>query len=265
MTRNVTGLALFPIVIDVAIAEFLAVRNLVFVMGFLVFVDLILLVSINSAVSRRDRRYSSIRKGLIPLAEPEIVETARIILAKFGISQADIYLTKSDSFRGPPALTVGISRPSLWFSDRMLKELSPSEVGEIIGHELAHLVKRHRIKILLIGLLYTLTGIDLAVFTTSRILPAPALFPVAGLALTFASYTLVVPYARREFEFDADEIAARVLGNPDELASALLKVNGMLSRPSNLDTSGWRKWTASHPPISERVSKLRQLPRRNSP
>jgi Zn-dependent protease with chaperone function len=264
LTRIVTALGLFPVTMDVVMAELLASRNLVFVIAFLVFVDLILLVSFISAISRRDRTYSSIRKSLIPLAEPEIIETARIVLAKFRISRIDIYLTKSDSFRGPPALTVGISRPSLWFSDRMLEELSPSEVGGIIGHELAHLVERHRIKTLLIGLLYTLTGLNLAFFTTSGILPLPDLFLIAGLVLIFASYTLVVPYVRREFEFDADEIAARVLGNPDELASALLRVNGMLNRPSQLGMRGWRKWTASHPPMSERVSKLRELSSRNS-
>jgi len=264
LTRIVTALGLFPVAMNVVMAEFLASRNLFFVIAFLVFVDTILLISFIPAVSGRDRGYSAIRKSLIPLSEPEIVETATIILAKFGISRIDIYLTRSDSFRGSPALTVGISRPSLWFSDRMLKELSPSEIGEIIGHELAHLVKRHRIQILLIGLLYTLTGLNLVVFTTSGILPLPDLFLIAGLVLAFASYALVVPYVRREFEFDADKIAARVLGNPDELVSALLRVDAMLNRPGHLGTRGWRKWTASHPPMSERVSRLRQLSSRNS-
>jgi len=160
-------------------------------------------------------------------------------------------------------LTVGTSRPSLWFSDRMLKELSPSEVGEIIGHELAHLVERHRVKILLIGLLYTLTGLNVITFTTSGILLLPDLVLISGMSLIFAGYVLVVPYARREFEFEADEIAARILGNPDELASALLRVEGMLNRSSSEGMSIWRKWGASHPPMSERISRLRQLSSRN--
>jgi len=265
LTKIVTALGLFPVALNVLIiGELLASRSQVFVIAFLVFADVILLISFVSAISRRDRRYSRFRKNLTPLAEPAIIETAKTVLEKFSTSRIDIYLTKSDSFRGPPALTVSISRPSLWFSDRVVRELSPSEVGEIIGHELAHLVKRHRIKILLIGLLYTLTGLNLIVFTTSRILPLPDLFLIAGLVLTFASYALVVPYVRREFEFDADKIAARVLGNPNQLVSALLRVDGMLNRPSHLGTRGWRKWTASHPPMSERVSRLRQLSSRNS-
>ena len=265
MTKIVTALGLFPVALNVLIiGELLASQSQVFVIAFLVFADVILLISFVSAISRRDRRYSRFRKNLTPLAEPAIIETVKTVLEKFRISRIDIYLTKSDSFRGPPALTVGISRPSLWFSDRVVRELSPSEVGEIIGHELAHLVKRHRIKILLIGLLYTLTGLNLIVFTTSRIWPLPDLFLIAGLVLIFASYALVVPYVRREFEFDADKIAARVLGNPDQLVSALLRVDGMLNRPSPLGTRGWRKWMASHPPMPERVSRLRQLSNRNS-
>jgi len=146
----------------------------------------------------------------------------------------------------------------------MLKELSPSEIGEIIGHELAHLVKRHRIKILVIGLLYTLTGLDLVFFTISRILPIPALFLIGGLVLILAGHLLVVPYVRREFELDADEIAARTIGNPDELASALSRLNGLLTRSSQRGKGTWRKWGASHPPLSERISRLARLSSKTS-
>jgi Zn-dependent protease with chaperone function len=222
-------------------------------------VDVILLISFTSAISRRDRRYTRIRKSLTPLAEPAVIEAAKTVLAKFGASRVNIYVTKSESFRGPPALTVGTSRPSLWFSDRVLKELSPSEVGEIIGHELAHLVEKHRIKTLLIGLLYTLTGLNVITFTTSGILLLPDLVLIGGMSLIFAGYVLVVPYARREFEFEADEIAARILDNPDELASALLRVEGMLDRSGSQRMSRWRRWGASHPPMSERISRLRQI------
>jgi len=245
-------------------AEFLASRNLVFVIVFLVFVDLILLVAFISAIFQRDKRNSMLRRTLTPLTEPAIIETAKTILAKFKVTNVSIYVTRPDTFRGPPALTIGISTPSLWFSDRMLKELSPSEIGEIIGHELAHLVKRHRIKILVIGLLYTLTGLDLVFFTISRILPIPALFLIGGLVLILAGHLLVVPYVRRGFEFDADEIAARTIGNPDELASALSRLNGLLTRSSQRGKGTWRKWGASHPPLSERISRLARLSSKTS-
>jgi Zn-dependent protease with chaperone function len=264
LTKDVMALGLFPVAVNVLVGELLVSGNQTFVIAFLVFVDVILLISFISAIFRRDQRYSRIRKSLTPLTEPAIVETAKTILAKFRIPRIDIYMTNSDSFRGPPALTVGISSPSLWFSDRILRELSPSEIGEIIGHELAHVVKKHRIKILLIGLLYTLTGLNLISLTASRILPLPGLFLIGGLLLTFAGYALVVPYVRREFEFKADETAARILGNPDELASALLRVEGILNPPSQGSVRRWRRWAASHPPMSERVSRLRHLSSRNS-
>jgi Zn-dependent protease with chaperone function len=260
LTKGVATLGLFPVTIDVLIAELLVSQSQVAVIALLVFVDLILLISLIFAVYQRDRRYSKIRKSLIPLEEPSIVERAKIILTKFKVSQINIYMTKSDRFRGPPALAVGISRPSLWFSDRMLNGLSPSEVGEIIGHELAHLVERHRIKILVIGFLYTLTGLNLILFTASGMSPPLSLlFLIGGLILILAGSVFVIPYLRRSFEFKADEVAAHILGNPSELASALSKLNEMLSRSSHGSAGRWRKWRASHPPMSERVSRLRQL------
>src|SRR5438132_2615671 len=99
--KDCYGSRSFPVALNVLIiGELLASQSHVFVIAFLVFADVILLISFVSAISRRDRRYSRFRKNLTPLAEPAIIETAKTVLERFRISRIDIYLTKSDSFRG---------------------------------------------------------------------------------------------------------------------------------------------------------------------
>jgi heat shock protein HtpX len=159
--------------------------------------------------------------------------------------------------------------------------MTRDELEGVMAHELAHVKHRH----MLVGAIAaSMAG---AVMMIGNVLKWGAIFgmggrdrdsnPIALIALAIlapiAAMLVQMAISRRN-EFEADEGAARISGNPMALASALTKIeqiarhNPMRLSPSAAHlaiinplagTGGFTGLFRTHPPTEERVARLRQL------
>lgn len=107
--------------------------------------------------------------------------------------------------------------------------------------------------------------------------PNPIFTLVAIILLPIAA-TIIQLAISRTREYEADRTGAKLTHDPDALADALLKLEqGARTRPmqvnpaaahmyivnplASLSAGGMSKWFATHPPIEERVERLRKMAR----
>lgn len=160
--------------------------------------------------------------------------------------------------------------------------MTREELEGVMAHELAHIKHRH----MLVGTIAaSMAG---AVMMIGNMLKWGAIFgmggrdgegnnPVALIALAIlapiAAMVVQMTISRRN-EFEADEGAARISGNPMALASALQKIEQIATRhPMDVNPSaahlaivnplagmgGISNLFRTHPPTEDRVARLRQL------
>jgi heat shock protein HtpX len=182
-----------------------------------------------------------------------------------GVVKPRVYLLP-DGF--PRALVAGRGAQggaALAVSTGLLAVATPAELEGVVAHEIAHLRTRD---VLVQTLAVTLA---VAVVEASRIggaLQRALLFVLAPLAASF-EHLLLSP--NREFE--ADRLAAELCGSPHGLADALLRLEegmGLVSFQASPATEplytanpfaeeGLAVLFVTHPPIGQRVSRLRAL------
>lgn len=154
--------------------------------------------------------------------------------------------------------------PRLHVTRKLLALLEPAELEAVIAHELAHLAHRD-------ATVMTVTG-----------LPGDALFRITGGAggswYPGAAVGMVARAGSmalsRHRELTADRGAAMLTGRPSALASALLKISGVLAPDEDLRV-GWqslnllpadgdRSWWfwRTHPKVEKRVAALEKMERR---
>lgn len=190
-----------------------------------------------------------------------------------------IELAEAAGLRQPPvlyripggsvsALSVGDGeRAAIALSDGMTMVMDARELRGVLAHEVAHVAAADTALMTLAAVLgrivHTLAtfgliaAIVVAVFT-------PAVVPVwLVLAIALAPWgaTLLHLHLSRRREFAADAEAARLTGDPQGLARALVKLEtlprrglGHLMRPSG----GWSRggWLRTHPSTRDRIERL---------
>jgi len=163
----------------------------------------------------------------------------------------------------------------------LLRHLSRSEVEAVIGHEMAHI--KHR-DVLISAMAATIAGAIAYLAMIGRFSiwfadedrgEASLLALLAGILAPIAA-VLVQAAISREREFKADEGGAKITGKPLALASALEKIEAVVSRGytirANPATSSlWivnpirgdalYELFSTHPPTWKRVERLRRLAR----
>ncbi len=171
-------------------------------------------------------------------------------------------------------------------TDGILRTLSPEELRGVLSHELAHVKNRD----ILIQTIAAVMGA--AVMTIANMLHWGAIFGMGrrdddeggGGALGALALAIIAPLAAtliqmaisRSREFLADETGARISGRPLDLANALDRLDAA-SRNVPLEGSPVAEnlfivnpFTGSdlgnlfstHPPIHERIARLREMARR---
>lgn len=157
------------------------------------------------------------------------------------------------------------------FFDTLLQQLNPAEIDAVLAHELGHYKHRHVLQRIVMMFALSLAGFAALGWLSGQVwfytglgvnpsLDAPndglalLLFMLVVPLLTFFLSPLMARLSRRqEFEADAYAIAQT---NGDDLASALLKLykdNASTLTPDAVYASFYY----SHPPASERLSRLR--------
>ena len=193
----------------------------------------------------------------------------REMMGKAGLSVSKVLKVDASKRSGHSnAYFTGIGKQKrVVLFDTLLEQLSPQEILAVLAHELGHMKKKHILKrmIMMAGLalfycwlahaligwpgLPQLVGMDEASFYARLVI----LFFLSGI-LTFPLTPLFSHISRRD-EYEADRFACALHGNPEDLATALIKMSK--ENLANLHPHpAYARFYYSHPPVAERVKKL---------
>jgi heat shock protein HtpX len=195
---------------------------------------------------------------------PDLHATVERLAARAGVAKPRLYVIE----KGPPlalAAGRGASSSAIAVTEALLLLPAPAEVEAVLAHELAHIRRR--------DVLVQTTAVMLAalIVETSRIggwLERSLLFVLGPVASATVHLLLS---AKREFE--ADELAAGLCDSPHGLADALIRLEQAaelvefeaLAVTEPLYTinpfleEGVAALFVTHPPVGERVQRLRAL------
>ena len=198
----------------------------------------------------------------------ELTDTAKMPMPRlYSIpqQQPNAFATGRSPDKSAVALTEGIMRL-----------LSPDELRGVIAHELAHIRNRDTLVqsvAAAIGGAITYLAYMLLWFGGDDESPFGLIGALALVLLAPIAATIIQLAISRQREYSADATGAQISGNPESLASALLRLEGgskaipmqvnqatecmYIVKP--LSGKGVAGLFSTHPPIEERVRRLRQM------
>ncbi len=204
-------------------------------------------------------------REVLPAESPALHSTLQRLAARAGVVTPKLYVI-TDAF--PRALAAGRGPrggSAIVLSSGLVAVASPAELEGLLAHELAHL--RHR------DVLVQTTAvlISMALVDASRLggfLQRALLFVLGPVA---AAFTHLLLSSKREFA--ADRAAARICESPHGLADALIRLEQAMelvefrASPATeplytanpFAEEGLAALFVTHPPIGERVRRLREL------
>ncbi len=181
-------------------------------------------------------------------------------------SQANAFATGRSPSKSAVAVTAGITQL-----------LSPDELRGVIAHELAHIRNRDTLiqsVAAAIGGAITYLGYMLLWFGGDNDSPLSLVASLLLVLLAPIAASIIQLSISRQREYSADATGAQICGNPESLASALLRLEeGAKTNPMEVNEAteclyivkpfsgkkGMANLFSTHPPIEERVKRLRQM------
>ncbi len=215
--------------------------------------------------------------GAQPLEEseaPRLYQMVRELTTRAGLPMPRLYMIPQDqpnafaTGRNPKNSAVAVTRG-------ITKLLSEDELRGVIAHELAHIQHRDILTqsvAAAIGGAITYLGYMLLWFGDDDS-PVGLIGTLAMFILAPIAAGLIQMAISRQREFSADAGGAEICGNPESLASALLRLEeGAKAIPMQVNQAaeplyivkpfsggGISGLFSTHPPIEERVRRLRQM------
>jgi heat shock protein HtpX len=211
-------------------------------------------------------------------AEYWLVNTVGRLAKNAGLPMPEVAIYEGEA----NAFATGASRNSslVAVSTGLLQTMSESEVEAVLAHEIAHIANGDMVTLTLIqGVVNTFVifisrvvgyFVDQALRKDDEESSGPGIgymISVFVCDLLFGILaSMIVMYFSRQREFRADAGAAKLLGSPQPMISALHRLGGIEAGelPQNVATAGiagrpgWMALFSSHPPIEERIAALRQ-------
>jgi heat shock protein HtpX len=215
--------------------------------------------------------------GAKPISEseaPRLYQIVRDLCTRADLPMPRLYMIPVDqpnafaTGRNPKHSAVAVTRG-------ITQLLSEDELRGVLSHELAH-VKHRDILITsvaaTIGAAITYLGYMLLWFGDDES-PLGLIGSLAMVLLAPLAATIIQLSISRQREYAADAGGAELTGNPESLASALLRLEeGAKAMPMQVNQAaeplyivkpfsgkGFAKLFSTHPPIEERVRRLRQM------
>ena len=213
-----------------------------------------------------------------PISEseaPRLYQIVRELTTRAQLPMPGLYMIPADQ---PNAFATGRSpkHSAVAVTRGITQLLSEDELRGVISHELAH-VKHRDILIqsvaATIGAAITYIGYMLLWFGGDDESPLGLVASLALVLLAPIAATIIQLSISRQREYAADAGGAEICGNPESLASALLRLEeGAQAMPMQVNQAaeplyivkpfaakGFAKLFSTHPPIEERVRRLRQM------
>ena len=216
--------------------------------------------------------------GAKPISEseaPQLYQMVRELTTRADLPMPRLYLIPSEQ---PNAFATGRNpkHAAVAVTAGITKLLSEDELRGVISHELAHV----RIREILtqsvasaIGAMITWIAYLMLWFGDDNNSPLGLVANLALFLLAPISASLIQLAISRQREYSADATGAQISGNPESLASALLRLEeGAKAMPMQVNQAteplyivkpfaggGIASLFSTHPPIEERVRRLRQM------
>ena len=204
-------------------------------------------------------------RELLPGEAPAVFSMVERLASRAGVIKPKLYVLP-DSY--PRALSAGRGAgggAGLAMSLGLLGVASPAELEGIVAHELAHL-KHRDVLVQSIAVIVAVTVVE-----TSRVggfLQRALLFAFAPIAAACGALLL-----SQKREYEADRLAAELCDSPHGLADALIRLEQAMelvefrASPATeplytanpFAEEGLAALFVSHPPVGERVRRLREL------
>jgi heat shock protein HtpX len=206
---------------------------------------------------------------------PRLYQIVRELTTRARLPMPRLYMIPQDQ---PNAFATGRSpkKAAVAVTRGIVQLLSEDELRGVIAHELAHIRNRD---ILIqsvaatIGGAITYLGYMLLWFGGEDESPLSLIASLALVLLAPIAATIIQLAISRQREYSADATGAEISGNPESLASALLRLDeGAKAIPMQVNQAaeplyivkpfsgrGIASLFSTHPPIEERVRRLRQM------
>lgn len=203
-----------------------------------------------------------------PLPEGELKDRLDAMASAAGFRNRGLYVMDASRRSGHSnAWFAGLFRPRIVLFDNFIAQTTPDEAAAVMAHEIGHFKRAHvKLRLLwsLAGTLAMLWILSLLVpwvplytafgFPTPSLHAATALVTLAGGAFLFWM-TPVGSWLSRRQEYEADRFAMALSGQPEALASSLVRLHE--SNLSNLDPHPWfSAWHYSHPTLVDRLAAI---------
>jgi len=219
--------------------------------------------------------------------EPRLHSLIEEVAARAGMPKPKVYLIENDT---PNAFATGRSpkHAAVAVTTGIMRLLDERELRGVVGHELSHVRNRD---ILINTMVATVAGAITMIAwmlqwtlifgggrRDSRNNPLGMIALLATIILAPLAATLIRLAISRSREYEADASGARMVHDPEALASALEKLHlGVQARPmpengvtqatahmyivNPLKGEGLATLFSTHPPIEERVARLHRMAR----
>ncbi len=216
--------------------------------------------------------------GAQPMAEeeaPRIYEMVRELTTRAKMPMPRLYVIPQAQ---PNAFATGRSpeKAAVALTAGITKLLSPDELRGVIAHELAHIRNRDTLiqsVAATIGGAISYLGYMLLWFGGDDESPLSLIASLVLVLLAPIAATIIQLAISRQREYSADATGAQFSGNPESLASALLRLEeGSKALPMQVNQAteclyivkpfagkGLASLFSTHPPIEERVRRLREM------
>lgn len=205
-----------------------------------------------------------------PLSVEGLEDRIRSVMEKAGLKVSRVFqVDASRRSRHSNAYFTGIGKVKrIVLFDTLLKQMDQDEIVAVLAHEVGHWKKRHVLKRIIMSEVLAFIGIYLAY----RLLQWDGLPGLLGLeqvsfyaqivilgflgSLAMFPVTPLFSYLSRLDEREADRFASDLTGNPDAMASSLVKLSK--ENLSNLHPHPlYAAFYYSHPPVVQRIRQLR--------
>src|SRR4051794_34785355 len=216
--------------------------------------------------------------GAKPVSEseaPRLYQMVRELTTRAGLPMPKLYVIPSDQ---PNAFATGRNpnHAAVAVTQGIMKLLSEDELRGVISHELAHVRNRDILTQSVasaIGAMITYLAYFFLWFGGDSASPLSLVANLAMVLLAPIAASLIQLAVSRQREYAADATGASICGNPESLASALLRLEeGAKATPMQVTQAteplyivkpfaggGIAGLFSTHPPIEERVRRLRQM------
>jgi heat shock protein HtpX len=206
---------------------------------------------------------------------PRLYQMTRDLTTRAGVPMPRLYVIPQEQ---PNAFATGRNpkNSSVAVTQGILKALSEDELRGVLAHELGHVRNRDiLIQTIASAIGGAITYIAYMLFWVGGDDESPlgAIGAIALVLLAPIAATIIQLAISRQREYSADATGAEICGNPESLASALLRLEqGAQTIPMQVNQAaeplyivkpfsagGMASLFSTHPPIEERVRRLRQM------